>query len=258
MRKVLMIFVFCTVLCLSACTPRRTASVENNYENDVGAEMSRTIFIYQANHFTIDGDGTITDYIGNYVDIIIPSEINGMPIMAIGARAFRDMGLINIIIPDNITSIGYRAFASNKLTSITIPNSVTSIGVLAFAHNQLTDVYIPDSVREIHWGAFDDNQLTSVTISNGVTTIFYEAFSNNQLTSITIPYSITRIFGGAFSGNQITSVTIGENVEFIDYFYHIGLMPIFDNNFEYFYNENGRRAGTYIFNNGQWSIDIGF
>jgi len=265
MKKIFPILTFYIILSLLSCTPRENVSNENNFEDvaldfqqsENGTINSGTDYVnrYEYNDFTIDQNGVITEYTGNAVDVVIPAQINGMPVIAVGDRAFRDMGLVNVVISDNVTSIGYRAFASNVLMGITIPNSVISIGVRAFAHNQLTDVYIPGNVTEIHWAAFEDNQLTSVTISNGVAIIFYEAFLNNKLTSIVIPDSVTRIFGGAFSGNQITSVTIGSNVEFIDYFEHIGTMPIFDNNFEYFYNANGRKAGIYIFSDGQWSME---
>ncbi|MDR0443555.1 MAG: hypothetical protein LBH44_09130 [Treponema sp.] len=30
--------------------------------------------------------------------------------------------------------------------------------------------------------------------------------------------------------------------------------PAFDNNFSDFYNDNGKQAGTYVFNDGQWSM----
>ena len=155
----------------------------------------------------------ITKYINNDIlDVVIPSDINGKKVVAIGNDAFRNLGLTNIVIPNSITNIGISAFRQNKLTSVTIPDSVTSIGDYAFKNNQLTSVTIPDSVTSIGKSAFSSNQLTSVTIPNSVTSIGDSAFSSNQLTSVTIPDSVTSIGKSAFSSNQLTSVTIPNSV----------------------------------------------
>lgn len=65
-------------------------------------------------------------------------------------------GLMNITIPDNVTSIGEYAFRGcSGLTSITIPNSVTSISGGAFyGCNSLKSITIPNSVTSIDGDAF--------------------------------------------------------------------------------------------------------
>jgi hypothetical protein len=98
---------------------------------------------------------------------------------------------------------------------------------------------------------FFNNHLTSVTIPASVTSIEHAAFLKNRLTSITIPVSVTSIGSYAFVDNQITTITIGANVEFVDCNLE---HTAFDNGFDYFYLNNGRKAGTYIFANGRWSI----
>ena len=77
-----------------------------------------------------------------------------------------------------------------------------------------------------------------------VTDIGIEAFGGNRLTSVTIPNSVTTIGIGAFADNQLTSITIGSNVT-------IGV-DAFENGFTAFYNNNGRRAGSYTFSDGTW------
>ena len=159
----------------------------------------------------------ITKYINNDIlDVVIPSDINGKKVVAIGNDAFKNLGLTNIVIPNSITNIGISAFRENYLTSVTIPNSVTSIGDYAFGENQLTSITIPDSVTRIEDYAFYDNKLTSVTIPNSVTSIGNRAFYRNNLTSVTIPNSVTSIENSAFGENQLTSITIPDSVTSIE------------------------------------------
>ena len=155
----------------------------------------------------------ITKYINNDIlDVVIPSDINGKKVVAIGNDAFGFKKLTSVTIPDSVTSIGHRAFEGNQLTSVTIPNNVTSIGHRAFEGNQLTSVTIPNNVTSIENYAFGNNQLTSVTIPNSVTSIGDYAFYNNQLTSVTIPNGVTSIGDYAFYRNNLTSVIIPNSV----------------------------------------------
>ena len=101
--------------------------------------------------------------------LVIPDEIEGLPVTSIKERAFFDCGsLRSIIIPEGVTSIGDSAFSfCTMLNSITIPNSVTSIGNDAF---------------------YDCTSLTSIIIPDGVTSIGDDAFYYcDSLTSITMP-----------------------------------------------------------------------
>ena len=76
--------------------------------------------------------------------------------------------VVNLTIPDGVTSIGNYAFIGcSDLTSVTIPDSVTSIGGFAFRDCiGLTSVTIPDSVTSIGVNAFYGcSGLTSVNFS---------------------------------------------------------------------------------------------
>ena len=85
---------------------------------------------------TIDGDSVAT-IIGsepNLTNVIVPSSINGVPVVSIANYAFNDRTTIKTIeIPNSIISIGVRAFAGcSSLTKITIPSSVENVGDYAF------------------------------------------------------------------------------------------------------------------------------
>jgi len=130
--------------------------------------------------YEIENDGvTITGYKGKRINVVIPNEIDGLPVVAIGDYAFYENELTNVVIPDSVETIGYAAFADNQLTNVVIPDSVKTIENSAFRDNELTDVVIPDSVKTIGEFAFAFNQLTNVVIPNSVETIAKLAFDDD-------------------------------------------------------------------------------
>jgi hypothetical protein len=173
---------------------------------------------FKADKWLLGGIG-ITGYTGPGGDIVIPSKIGRWPVFFIGNRVFSEKKLTNVIIPDNVTYIGDSAFYGNNLRSVTIGNGVTSIGDEAFRNNDLRSVTIPDSVTSIGDRAFQFNNLTSVTIPDSVISIGDRAFYGNNLTSVTIPANVQ------LSGN-------GSGIP---------------HDFGYFYNSNGKKAGTYVY-----------
>ena len=81
-------------------------------------------------------------------EVVIPDEIEGLPVISIGGSAFSACGgLTSITIPDSVTSIGDGAFAGClNLNSVTILDSVTSIGTYAFGDcSNLTSITIPQA-----------------------------------------------------------------------------------------------------------------
>jgi hypothetical protein len=90
--------------------------------------------------FETDGNGTITWYRGQEKAIVIPAQIDGTPVTAIGNAVIYEYELTSVAIPDSVISIGERTFFDNRLTSLSIPDNVTSIGEGAFADNRETSV----------------------------------------------------------------------------------------------------------------------
>jgi hypothetical protein len=133
-------------------------------------------YTYTASNGTI----TITRYTGPSGDVIIPSTIDGLPVIGIGNTAFRFRSVSSVTIPDSVTTIGNNAFDScGGLAHVTIGNGVTNIGEYAFI-----------------WCG----NLLSVTLGNSLTTIGNNAFRYcTRLPSVTIPASVTSIEEYAFT-----------------------------------------------------------
>jgi hypothetical protein len=235
--SIILKIVLVMILALSACTRQQASAQQASPETDFEARP-------------IDGGRAveITNYVGSSWEVRIPPRIQNLPVTHIGQEAFMYKNLISVAIPNGVTVIGgslrteVGAFAGNQLTSVSLPNSVTTIGAFAFYENQLTSVTIPNSVTDIGAAAFADNELTSVTIGNGVTVIGEDAFRANQLTRVSIPDSVTEIKSGAFDCMELTSIAIGANVTL---YTGSRYAPSFELFFHTFYDQNGKRAGTY-------------
>ena len=198
----------------------------------------------------VEGGISITGYsIEGGLDVVIPSNINGKQVVAIGDVAFttrgveptgistnkieyniqplynkknnyevvpilevpsKGLGITSVVIPNTVKIIGKDAFRKNKLTSVAIPNSVTSIGNSAFSSNHLTSVTIPTSVTSIGNGAFEDNQLTSVTILNSVTSIGSGAFRKDSSSNPNLTKIINKT-GKSFDWGYIVNGSSGYN-----------------------------------------------
>ena len=153
-----------------------------------------------------NGDSvTITGYTGNEASVVIPNEIEGKPVTAIGKAAFFNCGnLTSIEIPEGIESIGVQAFQlCKKLESVKIPASVISIEERAFQScSNLDSVTFAEGSRleTINNFAFNDcGKLTSIEFPSGTKSIGNQAFTYcTSLTSIKIPSSVTTIGENAF------------------------------------------------------------
>lgn len=187
----------------------------------------------------------IDKYIGNRTEIVIPTEIDGLPVMLIGNRAFMDCDTLkHVTIPKSVINIGNNAFTNcSNLESVVIPDSVINIGVQAFKGckslqevtlsnslwnlsnsifcdcSSLMTVDIPSSVGEIgtlaFWGC---TNLSRVDIPDSVINIGDKAFGKcRSLVSIKLPNSINRIQDKVFYGcSNLVHVTLPDTVKYIN------------------------------------------
>lgn len=138
-------------------------------------------------------------------DVVIPSDLDGYSVVAIGDSAFYNCKRITkIIIPNSVTSIGNSAFSwCEKIQSVTIPSSVTRLGDYAFSYcKALGDVTVPESVANIGNSVFCGcASLKNINLPKNVTSIGDGFFDGcTSLTTITIPSGVTSIGNSAFAG----------------------------------------------------------
>jgi hypothetical protein len=89
---------------------------------------------------------TISGYNGIEKKVVIPANIDGIPVRRIGDGAFRLKGLTEVTIPNGVEAIGDQAFFGNQLELVVIPPSVKVISDSAFDSNMLkkvTEVKVP-------------------------------------------------------------------------------------------------------------------
>ena len=207
--------------------------------------------IHAAGDFEFDeGTGTITRYVGNDTEPVIPALIDGVPVVAIGEEVFRygatagiNFQLVSVALPEGLQRIGKNAFnnsglssvdlpstlleieeggfANNPLTSIELPEGLTTLGHAAFWDCALTTVSLPSTLHSMGSAAFGLNSLTSVTLPAGIGELADNVFWQNQLTSVTLPEGITGIGAYAFAGNALQSVVVPASVHSIgDYAFY--------------------------------------
>ena len=163
------------------------------------------------------GDGiSITGYnIEGGTDVVIPSQIDGKTVVAIGDKAFTTQGIMPTDISSNHTDYKV-SFLSNNLskkyvvrkidvdystiglgvTSVVMPNTLTSIGEVAFYGNKLTNVTIPSSVAKIGNYAFENNQITSITFPDTLVILGCRVFVDNPImedSSYSFPSNVTEV-----------------------------------------------------------------
>ncbi len=207
---------------------------EPDYKNL--AITSASDFIFNAETREISG------YRGNKNKIVIPYEINGVPVEKISYIGFGIMeshwGMCymerDMYFWDHGNYDGWYEYAIQRgllvdnngncysltiLNEVVIPNTVKVIGYGSFFYQELNHINIPNSVEEIGEVAFQYSTLGGEYIaSSNIKKIGEYAFQGSRLTKVDLSKAekLTHIGRYAFGENQISNkIVIPKNVEYI-------------------------------------------
>ena len=179
-------------------------------------------------YFRINGQNCkIMSYRGSEQQLVIPSYINGKPVIQIGTRAFASKKLKSIVLPDTLHVIRTEAFARNEFTSITLPPNICRVEENAFSYckklrqvitkktsqiditahafestpylSEKSFVILGDMLLRVNLHTF--TKLSFLEIPDGVREIKADAckFANYNIKEIGIPASVKSIGDHAFS-----------------------------------------------------------
>lgn len=157
----------------------------------------------------------ITGFNNSVSDVVIPSEIEGLPVTAISVGAFYLSIITSIEIPNTVTSIGEMAFLGcTSLKSVKLSTGVAKIDKNAFGScSALREVQVAkdnpnfSSLDGVLYSKAQDTLViypaaktdAAYTIPGGVTSVAMYAFSENPyLETIAIPNSLIKVGDSAF------------------------------------------------------------
>ncbi len=171
-------------------------------ENDMESEKE-VLLVRGGLEFELNGSKSEYTVIGKkdyeVKSIVIPSEIDGIPVTKISERAFYNCTeLISIEIPDSVKEIGWYAFYNcTELESIKLSANIEDIGIYTFYNcRSLSEISIPERLKSIGSFAFEDCK---------------------KLESIKVPADVTYIGENAFAGcSTLKAVTFDKGVKIID------------------------------------------
>jgi len=158
---------------------------------------------------------------GSAATIEIPSQIDGLPVIAIADSAFAsNSSVTKIVIDEGITTIGKKAFmGASKLEEVSLPSTVTSISESAFENcKALTSAPLHNRIIEIGAKAFKNcSALSDVTIYGSIARINKEAFYGcSSITDIKLPNSVTFLDEFAFCKcENLETLTLSESLKTI-------------------------------------------
>lgn len=198
--KKLIFTLLATILCLSVmygCS----AEVKENPASDFEYKKSE------------DGDSIlITKYVGASENVVIPAEIDGLPVSKILGVAgektvigtFENSNVKSVVIPDSVTSIGSNAFKNcSSLTKVKMPENLKTIGYNSFENcTSLKNIDMSETaLTQLGNSAFMDcTSLGEVKLPDTLETIYEKAFYNcSSLKEIRLPESLRIVYYEAFS-----------------------------------------------------------
>ena len=170
--------------------------------------------------YYVDGDGVvITDCDPKAEKLIIPDQIEDLPVVKIQAYAFKNAAMQQISIPETVTTIEKGAVTHcTALTAVKLPDAVTALPESCFEDcTALTSVSYSDQVQSIGEKAFYQcTALSSITIPQALsslgTSAFYECVSLSTLDFTPMTGAVDLPSYAFYGCKALESITFTANV----------------------------------------------
>lgn len=129
-------------------------------------------------YFQIYADyAALVQYSGEDLSVIVPWEVEGVPVKVIGCEAFCSNSIVREVeLPSALTRIEGRAFYDMNLAKINLPGSLEDIGCEAFGRSRVN----------LLWGGDSDLEIETLNIGKHVVWIGDGAFSGYCIRNFTI------------------------------------------------------------------------
>lgn len=262
---------------ITGVTPENTPMVSpDHFQTSVPAATPYTGTIDGFQYLKNNSGGiTITGYEDSTAtSLVVPDEIEGLPVTTIGNAAFHKMyWLERVILPDTLKTIEGCAFQKcNHLEECDIPDTVTAIGNYAFFDCNIEVFSLPKSLEQLGYGICIGSKEVTIDASNehfqsdngilynkdGTTVVWVPsqkktvnllptvnelgnwAFSNSKLTSFEVPEGVIKIGLFCFYGAEIVSLWFPSTLT------EIGMSYTFGNQMKSFAVSKDNQAFTAI------------
>lgn len=135
--------------------------------------------------------------------VSVPEMYNDLPVIEIGASAFKDCSNItSVIVSEGVKKIGNQAFMGCvALESVSVPSSATTWGTAIFRNcTSLKNINIPSGLKTLGGATFYGcSSLTEIVLPEGMTSIGASSFREcSSLIKIQIPHSVSIIASYVF------------------------------------------------------------
>ena len=159
----------------------------------------------------------ITGYNGFETDIIVvPPEIDGLPVLTIGEKVFMNAPLSKVILPKTIKALLSKAFfGCTNLTGINLPEGLTFIDRECFRESGLLEITLPNSLEIIPNFCFDKcANLTKVVLGNNLLKADICAFREcKRLRNLVLPDTLREIGRNSFEDTSIETLVFPQSVK---------------------------------------------
>lgn len=239
-KKLTAVLAATTVLCFGSLTPtyaeENTSATESTVSEVTESETKTTddgLWEYTVQTVTESSEKYIllSKYFGNETEIVIPSEIEELPVKELGDYTFYENKIVTkITIPETLTDFGDFSFFGCSAVDEFIVDENNEIyktvdGAIIGNDNQLyvcyppakpdTEYTLPDGVIAINPGAFAmAKNLKTINFPDTLTDIGYYCFSEcTSLNNVVIPDSVEELGEFNFTGcTSLTDITLPDTL----------------------------------------------